>query len=285
MSRPERNLLLTSTDVAQALGVGVSSVKRWTNDGKLQSMRTAGGHRRYALEAVHRFARERGLPTESLPRLESERPRTEPGDSAQIRDALLDALQTGDTAEASALIGWSLARLADRSSFLDRVVGETMRLIGEGWAAGSWTVDQEHRASHIVAAVLDSVRPKERAERTRVAILGAPPGELHDLPLRMVRLVLEWNGWSTDYYGADVPWSALDHAVARGRAALVALTARTSTPFESAEFRILVRECQARGIRIAAGGEWARGGARRELGYARLRTLHGFERWLEVETA
>lgn len=281
MLDPTKPRLLTSTEVAQSLGVGVSSIKRWTNEGKLESTRTEGGHRRYLPESVHRFARARGLPTDALPRIEeAASPRRDESDPGAIRATLLEALQTGDAREAASLIGWNLSRAADRSSFLDRVVGEAMRLIGEGWARGHWSVDEEHRASHIVAEVLDRMRPETRSARGRVALLAAPPGELHDLPLRMVRLVLEWSGWSTEYYGADVPWSALEHAVARGRAALLAMTARSGAPFDSAEFRSLVRDCQGRGTRVAAGGEWARGGSGRELGYARLRTLHGFESWL-----
>jgi excisionase family DNA binding protein len=281
VSKGNERRLLTSTEVARSLGTGVSSIKRWTNEGKLESIRTAGGHRRYSLDAVHRFAKGRGLPTDGLPRLDdAPAPRTDTADPAEIRAALLDALHSGDGREAAGLIGWNVTRTADPSSFLDRVVGESMRLIGEGWARGSWSVDEEHRASHIVADVLDRLRGDARSGRGRLALLASPPGELHDLPLRMVRLVLEWNGWATDYYGADVPWSALEHAVARGRAAILALTARSSAPFESDEFRNLVRECQARGTRVVAGGEWARGGGRRALGYARIRTLRGFEAWL-----
>ncbi|HSN69675.1 MAG TPA: helix-turn-helix domain-containing protein [Thermoanaerobaculia bacterium] len=281
----EKKALLTTTEVAVALGVGVSSIKRWTNEGRLESTKTVGGHRRYALEAVHRFAGARGFPVASLPPLESPpTARSGPMSADEIRGALLTTLQSGDAGEARALIGWSLTTLAERASFLDRVIGEAMRLIGEGWAEGEWSVDQEHRASHIVAEVLDRMRPEAPPDPgARRSILAAPPGELHDLPLRMIRLVFEWNGWRTEYYGADVPWEALEHAVARGGADLVALTARSGEPFEREEFRALVRECQARGVRVAAGGEWARGGARRPDGYARIRTLHGFQSWLRRE--
>jgi MerR family transcriptional regulator, light-induced transcriptional regulator len=278
--------LWTTTEVARALGVGVSSIKRWTNEGKLESTKTAGGHRRYAVDAVHRFARTAGFPLGALPQLE------EPGSgdeiermsAEEVRRELLAALRGGDAAEARALIAWSLTSVAERASFLDRVIGEAMRLIGEGWAGGEWSVDEEHRASHIVAEILDRMRPPpDLARPWRAAILASPPGELHDLPLRMVRLILEWSGWRTDYYGADVPWGALEHAVVRGGAELLALTARSGAPFETDEFRALLRESQARGTRVIAGGEWARGGTRRELGYARIRTLRGFEAWLKRE--
>src|ERR1043166_9611056 len=41
--------LWTSAEVARAFRVGVSSIKRWTDEGELESVRTPGGHRRYSL--------------------------------------------------------------------------------------------------------------------------------------------------------------------------------------------------------------------------------------------
>ncbi len=52
------NELMTTRAVADLLGVGVSSVKRWTDEGKLVCQRTAGGHRRFLTSEVERFRRE-----------------------------------------------------------------------------------------------------------------------------------------------------------------------------------------------------------------------------------
>ena len=51
---------LTSTRVAELLGVTASSVKRWADEGLLVCERTAGGHRRFLASEVARF-RENGL--------------------------------------------------------------------------------------------------------------------------------------------------------------------------------------------------------------------------------
>ena len=37
-----------SQEVAKILGVNVSTIKRWTDEGKLTCIKTAGGHRPYA---------------------------------------------------------------------------------------------------------------------------------------------------------------------------------------------------------------------------------------------
>jgi photoactive yellow protein len=58
MDSMTNNNLMTTRDVADLLGVGVSSVKRWTEQGDLPCVRTAGGHRRFESATVDRFRRE-----------------------------------------------------------------------------------------------------------------------------------------------------------------------------------------------------------------------------------
>lgn len=48
--------LLSVRDAADRLGVHVTTVRRWTDDGRLASVRTEGGHRRIPSDAVERLA-------------------------------------------------------------------------------------------------------------------------------------------------------------------------------------------------------------------------------------
>ena len=45
--------LLTPSEVAVLFGVDVKTVTRWARAGKLSSLRTLGGHRRYRAAEVH----------------------------------------------------------------------------------------------------------------------------------------------------------------------------------------------------------------------------------------
>ncbi len=47
--------LLSVREAADRLGVHVTTVRRWTDDGRLASVRTEGGHRRIPLDAVERL--------------------------------------------------------------------------------------------------------------------------------------------------------------------------------------------------------------------------------------
>ena len=266
--------LWTSAAAARAFGVGVSSIKRWTDEGELEAVRTPGGHRRYTLESLHAFAALRGIRTDLLP----------PVDQPSLPSAdvtLYSALVKGDADAVRALVTPHVDSLAKQAAFFDRVVGEALREIGFRWERGELGVDQEHKASHMIAEALDRLRPAGQIGG-RLAILACPPDEWHDLPLRLVRLVLEWSGWRTELLGASLPWKFLRAAVDRSSPALVALGARSSEAFLYNDFSHLVEHCNARGTRVAVGGEWARGGTGSVEGYLRFRTLRGFERWLRT---
>lgn len=53
--------LLSRRDVALMFRVDPRTVTRWAEQGKLRSLRTAGGQRRYRLEDVQDFLRQQGV--------------------------------------------------------------------------------------------------------------------------------------------------------------------------------------------------------------------------------
>lgn len=67
MSRavPEEDRLLTRAEAAAELGIGVQSVTRWAEAGKLTAVRTPGGHRRYRAADVARLKRKRARKAEA----------------------------------------------------------------------------------------------------------------------------------------------------------------------------------------------------------------------------
>lgn len=284
MARRDRRprVFWTSADVARALGVGVSSIKRWTDEGELRSIRTVGGHRRYELGALWQFARARNLTTEGLPPLDDVAidPSALIAPSAEeLCGTLVAALRDGD----SVVIRRALARHAvwdgGPASFFDRIVGRALELIGDDWAAGDATVDEEHRASAALVEWLERLRP-ESEPSPQLALLSCPPGELHEIPLRMARVILEWNGWSTDYLGASLPWDAFVNAIESHRPRLVLSSARSAEAFEGQGFAKIAALCHRRNTLLGIGGHWARGGVRRSDSILRFRSIRGFERWL-----
>lgn len=270
--------LWTTADVARVFGVGVSTVKRWTEEGELDASKTPGRHRRYTLAALHDFAKMRHLPVE-LPPLNLSASTARPPHIELFR-----ALQRGDDAAVRRLVKLPVNHIAKRAAFLDRVVGEAMRDVGEAWACGTLDVEQEHRATYILSEVLDSLRPDigegGSSKRPPLVLLACPPNEWHELPLRLVRLIFEWHGWRTEFAGANVPWRSIGAAVERLRPRVIALSARSGEPFRYADFDRLVARATELRAKVIVGGEWARGGSGRDGAFLRFRTLRGLAKWL-----
>ena len=260
--------LLTSAEVAAALGVGVSSVKRWTDEGKLASVRTPGGHRRYRADAVKQFADVQGFSAAELRGDDRE------DESVEERQKLfLRAIERGEPRAARALLS------APSAAVLDQIVGETLRVIGEKWQREEWDVHQEHRASYLIAELIDALRPDQSGEGA-IAMLATVPGEQHELPLRMLRVILETAGWRTVYIGANVPWQSTAAAIDEVLPSLVLFTSRDVEAFEKEPFRKIVEKAARHRANVVIGGAWARGRNTVHTGALRFRTLRAFERWL-----
>jgi len=132
----------TTAEAARALRVGTSSVKRWTDAGALESVRTPGGHRRYTLLDLHRFASEQGL-THDLPALPAARRRSS-------RGSLLTALLRADATAVTSLIVPPEDGPVQRAAYLDEAVGGAMRAIGERWEKGRIDVAAEQDRKSVV---------------------------------------------------------------------------------------------------------------------------------------
>lgn len=53
----ENQLGLSTAQTARELGVSLSTVRRWADQGHLASIRTPGGQRRFSREAIETFLR------------------------------------------------------------------------------------------------------------------------------------------------------------------------------------------------------------------------------------
>jgi excisionase family DNA binding protein len=58
MESQNEDVLLTPAEVAKKFRVDPKTVTRWAKAGKLSSIRTLGGHRRYRAAEVERFLKE-----------------------------------------------------------------------------------------------------------------------------------------------------------------------------------------------------------------------------------
>ena len=128
------------------------------------------------------------------------------------------------------LAAWTLRHAmaeTTRAAVFDGILRDAMRLVGENWRNGRWSIAEEHLASRTLLAVLEQIRPAT-SPASRIgpmAVLAGVVGEQHMIGLVCLEQVLVEDGWTVANLGADLPDTDLAGFVARHEVSLVALTA------------------------------------------------------------
>jgi len=259
---------LKTSQLADAFGLGVSSIKRWIDAGELLASRTVGRHRLIEPAEAVRFALSRGLPTEELQAL-CQLPAVEPWSA----DRLADALRGGRPAEARRVIASAFAEVG-AVALADDLIRPAMEQIGHGWAAGEVEVYREHHATGVVnAALVDLIGrlpgPVD-PEAAPLAIGSGPPGDLYSLAIDLGELVLRDLGWEVLNLGSNLPMGSLARAVTTHRPRLIFFSASHLAKPSSfrREYAGLASAASKAGSAIILGGRALGADLRSELVYA-----------------
>lgn len=218
-----QNVHFSPSDLAPLFGVNVSTIKRWVDRGLLASEITPGGHRRISQEDLKEFLRRYPKHTDRsyvLRRL-------------QKFDQVLPAWQEYEAAlfqrrdqAARAILEQALWRRIPVAKIFDDFIAPTLVSVGAKWSRGEASVYDEHRISFQIRTHiqhLDDLLPDPHPGAP-IAVLACPPGDMHELPLQMVGLVLKEVGWIPESTGINTPLRALRDAVRRLRPRVVAIT-------------------------------------------------------------
>jgi len=134
-----------------------------------------------------------------------------------------------------------------------QVLQKGLAELGEGWYAGTVSVQQEHFASALVARRLNALFSVAPAPTRSGRLLAAcPPGEDHALALLMLAFIMRWRGWDVIYLGADVPLYQLDDTLQATKPDLV-LSAAQALP-SAASLLEMAEFLNKRSIPMAYGG-------------------------------
>ncbi|NQV41629.1 MAG: helix-turn-helix domain-containing protein [Candidatus Marinimicrobia bacterium] len=206
--------LISSADVAKILGVNVATVKRWTDTGKLDCVKTAGGHRKFLLRHLAAFAmghekyseRLSLLPLDNQLNLELSHQILR-ADFKQLIPYVLDRAITCDQSAVKTVLNGLYMVNQDLASIYDDLLTPILRSIGEMWIDGKLSVSEEHLASQTIRdgiIQLQDVVVKPRKTQGKAFVLTLSE-ELHDIPAKMVQHLLEQRGFQVLFSGQKTP--------------------------------------------------------------------------------
>ena len=258
--------------VAQALGVSESSLKRWCDRGLLSMHRTAGGHRRLRLVDVLQFVRttEQRLVSPELIGLTG-RSNDEGVSVERSKQRVIDALINGDQ-ETAVAIGVTLyGQSCPLITIIEEVYTPALREIGERWAAHTLEIFEERRSVVIVMqflAVLSRLLSEPDADAF-LALGATCEGDFFTVPMTMGEMVLREAGWNAQSMGSNIPVSSIIEAVISKQPKLVWLSLSEIPDLDALSVRMTeLAACAAQhGTCVVVGGRALNETVRKRLQY------------------
>ncbi|GAB4372724.1 MAG: excisionase family DNA-binding protein [Calditrichia bacterium] len=208
-----------SQEAAKILGVNVSTIKRWTEEGKLECIKTAGGHRKFLMEHLAKFLEDYGkkkakanlFPVEDTTDLELSRHILK-GDFPFLQDFLFrHALEVNRVRLHQVLSGLYLGQYPLHEIY-DHLLTPVLHRLGDLWEAGQLSVIEEHLAAQAIRDGIIRLQGQIRIPRDKIGTVLCLnlAGELHDLPLKMVDHILEQRGFQVLFSGQITPAAQID---------------------------------------------------------------------------
>lgn len=212
--------LFTPKQVAKAIGVSESSLKRWCDQGVIQMAKTAGGHRRLPIQEVMRFLRESGHSIVDpavlgLPSLSGQ------GERVVARSRLMfrDALVSGNEEVARRVLYDLYLSNIPLSQMIDQVFAGAFEDIGNAWECGQIDIFEERRGCQIAQKVLFELTAAipYGLPNAPLAMGGTCSGDQYTLATICVEHVFRSLGWRATSLGTNIPFESLKLALIRSK--------------------------------------------------------------------
>lgn len=210
MTRNPRELL-TPRQLSRAIGVSEASIKRWCDQGEIESSRTSGGHRRLPIASVLEFLKRTNHPVArpELLGVPSTTGKTEWTVSRE-RERFWTAIASGQEAAALQII----AGLLDSEHALSAIADDI--LLSDDQRRNLSNLN-DGRSDESLAIIVHSLRSRWLHPDTGApaAFTAALDGVRDSLRVTLAELVLRERGWNATSLGTGLPFATLVSAIRR----------------------------------------------------------------------
>ncbi len=255
----------TSQEVGNILGVHVSTIKRWTEQGELDCVRTAGGHRKFLFNHVVDFLdkHEEKLSQAHLFPIENEQDleisyHILKGDFSYLKERVLEmALNRNRDMIQQILNGLYLGQY-ELQVIYDRLLTPVLHQIGDLWESEDISVIEEHIASQTIRDGIIRLQGSIPIPNQKVgsALCVTLSTELHDIALKMVDHLLEERGFNILFSGQLTPMYNVDKVLEKFDVDRVYLSSTYNRDLNMAQFELnyLLDQCEKFTVDVYIGG-------------------------------
>ena len=257
---------LNSKEVASIMGVNVSTIKRWTDSGRLDCYQTVGGHRKFLLSHLKFFLNEKINKKlkinviEYLNKGEKELiQRIERVDYVYLRDCLFQLGLQQKVDSIHAIINSLLINGEPQHRIYDELILNLLNRIGEQWKKNKLSIADEHVISETIRSVIYRIQSEIASnvvnKTTKVFCMTLPNDE-HELPLAMMQSVLQEISISTTNLGSNLPVAEIESKIQVYNPTHLIISTNYVLDPETFNLEIsrLIQICDKKDIKILIGG-------------------------------
>jgi methanogenic corrinoid protein MtbC1 len=177
-------------------------------------------------------------------------------DYLEIKENYIKHLLAGNTRGALRIIEDAAKSGIRLEDIYIEILQKVMHEVGDLWHRQIITIDKEHYCTSTTQMALAQFYSTIFSKpRKGLKIITCSVGsELHEMGIRMVSDLFEYNGWDSIYLGAGVPKEALLHAIEEHKPNMIGLSVTMPQHLPLClEYVIAIRE-KFKNVKIAVGG-------------------------------
>jgi excisionase family DNA binding protein len=203
-----------SDEAAKILNVNVSSIKRWTEEGELECVKTVGGHRKFLIQHLAKFlerhqtkiSKANIFPVENETDLEISL-HTLRGDYQFLVNYVYEQARLCSRTQVQRVFNGLYLGQTPLYAIYDKLVTPVLYQVGNQWEKGELTIIEEHLTTQTIRDCLIRLQgvlqlPTQKIGKALCLMMST---ELHDIALKMVDHILEIRGYQTYYSGQLTP--------------------------------------------------------------------------------
>ena len=257
---------LNSKEVASIMGVNVSTIKRWTDSGKLDCYQTVGGHRKFLLSHLKNFLKEKinqKLKVNIIQYLNKGEKelvqRIDRIDYKYLRDYLFQLSLQQSVDSIHDVINSLLIKGEPQYRIYDELILNVLNRIGDLWSNNKLSIADEHTMTETIRNVMYRIHSeisKNNVKIPKKVICMTLTNDEHEIPLVMIQSILDEINIPSTNLGPNIPVSEIESKiqVVNPTHLIISSNYVLDTDTFNSEISRLIQFCHKKDIEILIGG-------------------------------
>tara|TARA_B100000745_G_C20145951_1_gene392935 strand:- start:231 stop:1112 length:882 start_codon:yes stop_codon:yes gene_type:complete len=257
---------LNSKEVASIMGVNVSTIKRWTDSGKLDCYQTVGGHRKFLLSHLKNFLKEKinqKLKVNIIQYLNKGEKelvqRIDRIDYKYLRDYLFQLSLQQSVDSIHDVINSLLIKGEPQYRIYDELILNVLNRIGDLWSNNKLSIADEHTMTETIRNVMYRIHSeisKNNVKIPKKVICMTLTNDEHEIPLVMIQSILDEINIPSTNLGPNIPVPEIESKiqVVNPTHLIISSNYVLDTDTFNSEISRLIQFCHKKDIEILIGG-------------------------------